>query len=55
MRIPLGGSVINIPFTGGRRHRYGNKWATYTTSMEIVQMAIEESDYFLNGKIKILD
>ncbi len=51
--LPVGGSVVRIPFTGGSISGYGVKPATFTTDNEVLQRLIENSRHFRSGKIRV--
>lgn len=53
-RIPLGKARMTVRFSGGALSKYGSVPAEFTTSDPFTQEAIEKSDYFRKGKIKIL-
>ncbi len=53
-RIPLGKARMTVRFTGGTLSKYGSTPAEFTTSDSFTQEAIENSEYFRKGKIKIL-
>lgn len=52
--IPIGKSSLNVKFTGGTLTGYGVTPAKYTTSDAVIQKMIENSEYFKNGRIKLL-
>lgn len=52
--IPCGKATIKVPFGGGSLNGYGTVPANYTTKDVVIQHAIENSDYFKKGKIKLL-
>lgn len=52
--IPCGKATIKVPFGGGSLNGYGTVPASYCTKDVVIQHAIENSDYFKKGKIKLL-
>lgn len=52
--IPCGKSYLRIEFTDGSMSVRGVEPAKFTTSNEVVQTAIETSEKFLKGRIKLL-
>lgn len=52
--VPMGGGTVRVEFTGGRISSNGILPATYKTGNPLVQSAIENSDKFKNGTIKLL-
>jgi len=52
--IPCGGARVDIPFTGGTMSGRGTVPAQYTTENPFVQAVIENSNYFLKGRIVLL-
>lgn len=53
-RIPCGKATVLISFTGGTLTTYGTTPAEYTTSDLLKQTIIERSDYYKQGRIKLL-
>lgn len=52
--IPAGGGNIRIDFTNGSISTRGIEPATFSTENLAVQVAIENSPRFINGKIKLI-
>lgn len=52
--IKLGKALLHIPFSGGAMTAYGVTPAHYTTDNPIIQHAIENSEYYKKGKIRLL-
>lgn len=52
--IHVGKAKATVHFEGGMMTRYGITPAEYTTSDAIKQRIIEQSDYFKQGRIKLL-
>lgn len=52
--IKLGKRTLDIPFTGGIASNRGVTPATYTTQNPVIQLAIEHSAPFRNGRVKIV-
>ena len=52
--IPCGNSYLRIEFTDGSMSVRGVEPAKFTTSNEVVQAAIESSEKFLKGRIKLI-
>lgn len=52
--LRMGKTVVKVPFTGGSITTQGVSPATFATSNPVVQMAIERSQEFASGKIKIV-
>lgn len=50
-RIQVGSATMRIHFTGGALTQYGVTPAQYTTSDGFVQAAIEQSEYYKEGRI----
>lgn len=50
----LGKTKVKVSFTGGVVTKQGVKPATFTTDDPVVQMAIEKSDDFRKGNVKII-
>lgn len=52
--LKMGKATVKVAFTGGAITTNGVTPATYTTSDPVVQLAIERSNEFRNGKIKVV-
>ena len=52
--IPCGSSYLRIEFADGSMSVRGVEPAKFTTSNEVVQAAIESSEKFLKGRIKLI-
>lgn len=55
MSVKILGHYQNLHFSGGCMSGYGVRPATYTTSDELMQNLIEQTDTFRSGKIKRLN
>lgn len=53
--IKAGRATLHIHFTGGHDNEYGIIPATYRTSDPIIQHIIEHSNFFAEGKIRLVD
>lgn len=52
--LKMGKATVKVAFTGGAITTNGVTPATYTTNDPVVQLAIERSNEFRNGKIKVV-
>jgi len=52
--IPTRSNMLRVRFTGGSLSGYGVTPATFTTENEVVMRMIEESRFFLQGRIRLL-
>ena len=52
--IPIGRATVRVRFAGGSRSAYGVIPATFTTANPAVKRVIENSRYFLDGRIEIV-
>ena len=50
----LGERTFKITFTNGTRNNIASMPATYSTKNEIIQYAIEQSEQFQSGRIRII-
>lgn len=53
-QIKAGSATVRVHFTGGALSVYGVTPAEYTTSNAFIQTVIEKSQYFKQGRIKLL-
>ncbi len=53
--IKAGRATLHIHFTGGHDNEYGIIPATYSTEDPIIQHIIEHSNFFADGKIRLVD
>lgn len=53
-QIKAGSATVRVHFTGGALSVYGVTPAEYTTSNTFIQTVIEQSQYFKEGRIKLL-
>ena len=54
-QIKAGKAAVSVHFSGGALTAYGVTPAKYSTTNPIFQSVIEKSEYFQNGRIKLLD
>lgn len=54
MRVKAGKINVTVDFTGGRTGGEVPRWASYSTSNEVVQYLLEHSPEFKSGRIKRL-
>ena len=52
--IRVGKAAFHFEFTGGALNAYGVTPAEYTTSDKVLQHVIENSEYFKQGRIKLI-
>lgn len=52
--LPFGGGRVRVKFSGGAMTTQGVTPATYATSDAVVQFAIERSEAYRSGKIRLL-
>ena len=52
--IRFGKNTLKVTFTGGSMNAIGVTPATYTTSSFLIQQAIENSNEFKRGRIRIV-
>lgn len=53
-QIKAGAATVRVHFTGGALTSYGVTPAEYTTSNPFIQKVIENSNYFKEGRIKVM-
>ena len=53
-RIPVGGTCVEVHFTGGQLSGFGIRPATYSTDDPVLQRLIERSQHFRTRRIQIL-
>ena len=50
--IPVGKAKLRVSFTGGATNGYGTVPATFVTTDRSVSRIIENSEYFMTGRIR---
>lgn len=53
-QIKAGKATVSVHFSGGYPTTNGHTPAEFTTENEVIQAAIEHSDYYRRGRIKLL-
>lgn len=53
-RIPVGGTTVDVHFTGGQLSGFGIRPATYSTDDPVMQRLIERSRDYRSKRIRLI-